>query len=198
MSVTGKTTLINNVFRFYHPSGKPFFEGHEPPKTLLEHFDQPSLRASLQHEFTTEFIMPGSCDSQPVKYFIQVRGETTHRCCDDGLRVDVTALLHAGSQQDTPGYGDDLNVSNSISTVVSHVVDQHKAWRSEQDSIRKQILTHNQDGDTRYDVCLYFISPHRYRGIDVSTLIRPAAYCAVWALMHACEVSARSGTLSYR
>lgn len=138
----GKTSFINNMLRYYREDGQPVTHNIDPPKTLLAHFKDPALRKTLQHSVQTTFF-------------------------EGGAEKKVEIIM-----QDTYGYGDDSNVTNSISVVIEHIEEQHVKWRK---YVTQQLMTGSEVDlleDTRYDVCLYFISPHRFRGIDMEYLER--------------------------
>ncbi|KAG5180286.1 Septin-domain-containing protein [Tribonema minus] len=135
----GKTTMMGNLFRSYTQSHQGDAQLDEHPKTRLEDFVDAGLRHRLQQEFSVTYPEP-HCDKIQVNYFLQ----------------------------DTPGYGDDVNVMNSINVVANHVKEQHLLWNKHVKWARDRGVQVDISKDTRFDVCLYFISPHRYRGIDVA------------------------------
>ncbi len=62
--------------------------------------------------------------------------------------------------QDTPGYGDDLNVDRSITNLTRYIEDQNVKWLAmEQSRDRKDDLQEVED--PRVDICLFAIPPHR-------------------------------------
>lgn len=68
--------------------------------------------------------------------------------------------------QDTPGYGDDLNVMNHINMIIRYINSQNLKWLElEQAKDRNQDLTEVED--PRVDVCLFCVPPHRLRPIDL-------------------------------
>lgn len=68
--------------------------------------------------------------------------------------------------QDTPGYGDNLNIWNNIKTMTKYVEDQNLRWlRMEQD--KKRVVDLAEVEDPRVDVCLFCLQPHRLRPIDL-------------------------------
>lgn len=62
--------------------------------------------------------------------------------------------------QDTPGYGDTLDLNQSIKTVLSFIEEQNVKWlQLEQSRDRKEDLAEMED--PRIDLCLFCIGPHR-------------------------------------
>ncbi|KAG5180287.1 Septin-domain-containing protein [Tribonema minus] len=145
----GKTTMMNNLFSSY--TDKPVGnKGKQFDKTRLEDFMKPELRVKLQESFQVVFPGP-QCTQSTVNFFLQ----------------------------DTPGYGDDVNVMNSINMVADHAKDQHILWNKHVKATTSIGLMPDIQQDTRFDICLYFISPHRYRGIDVAYVAALAKYVNV-------------------
>lgn len=68
--------------------------------------------------------------------------------------------------QDTPGYGDDLNIMNSIHLLQQYVEHQNQRWLSmEMDKARGIDLADVED--PRVDLCLFCIQAHRLRPVDL-------------------------------
>jgi septin family protein len=67
--------------------------------------------------------------------------------------------------QDTPGYGDDLNLELNIGRVKQHIIDQNKAWLKLENSAARGEL--RASVDPRVDICLFCLPPHRVRNIDM-------------------------------
>ncbi|KAL3161857.1 hypothetical protein ABBQ38_008947 [Trebouxia sp. C0009 RCD-2024] len=68
--------------------------------------------------------------------------------------------------QDTPGYGDNLNIMNSIHLLQQYVERQNKVWLSvEMDKGRGVDLADVED--PRVDLCLFCIQAHRLRPVDL-------------------------------
>lgn len=68
--------------------------------------------------------------------------------------------------QDTPGYGDDLNIMNSIQLLQHYVERQNKIWLAlEMDKGRGIDLADVED--PRVDLCLFCIQAHRLRPVDL-------------------------------
>lgn len=68
--------------------------------------------------------------------------------------------------QDTPGYGDDLDIMNHINMINGHINACNEKWLSlESARDRSQDLTEVED--PRIDVCLFCVPPHRLRPIDI-------------------------------
>eukprot|EP00955_Chlamydomonas_euryale_P002850 30173-Chlamydomonas_euryale.AAC.4 len=63
--------------------------------------------------------------------------------------------------QDTPGYGDTLDLSRAIGVVTSHIEQQNEKWlQLEQSRERKEDLADVED--PRIDLCLFCVGPHRW------------------------------------
>eukprot|EP00882_Tetradesmus_deserticola_P017471 GHRQ01018714.1.p1 GENE.GHRQ01018714.1~~GHRQ01018714.1.p1 ORF type:complete len:300 (+),score=152.80 GHRQ01018714.1:1450-2349(+) len=68
--------------------------------------------------------------------------------------------------QDTPGYGDDLDIMNHINMINGHINKCNEKWlQLESARDRSQDLTEVED--PRIDVCLFCVPPHRLRPIDI-------------------------------
>lgn len=68
--------------------------------------------------------------------------------------------------QDTPGYGDQLDIHHNIEAMVQFVANQNKKWFALETS-KKRPSNLSQLEDPRIDVCLFCLPPHRLRYIDV-------------------------------
>lgn len=70
------------------------------------------------------------------------------------------------SVQDTPGYGDDLNIMTNIQKMRAFVDECNEKWLSiEQDRRRGVDMTDVED--PRIDLCIFCLPPHRLRNIDI-------------------------------
>eukprot|EP00854_Cymbomonas_tetramitiformis_P011913 gene11913-14070_t len=70
------------------------------------------------------------------------------------------------SVQDTPGYGDDLELEQHVDMIVSFVKRQKAAYmQMDVDPQRSRDLADVED--PRVDICLYFIPAHRLKTVDV-------------------------------
>eukprot|EP00892_Ulva_mutabilis_P009731 jgi/Ulvmu1/712/UM010_0084.1 len=67
--------------------------------------------------------------------------------------------------QDTPGYGDDLNLQANIDRVKSYIRNQNEAWLRLENSAQRGELADKVD--PRVDICLFCLPPHRVRNIDM-------------------------------
>ena len=68
--------------------------------------------------------------------------------------------------QDTPGYGDTLDLNACIRTTIEFVELQNQKWlKMEQSRDRKEDLSEIED--PRIDLCLFCIGPHRLRASDL-------------------------------
>lgn len=68
--------------------------------------------------------------------------------------------------QDTPGYGDDQDISRHIELIVEHIESQNKKWL-EMETAKDRCVDLVDVEDPRMDVCLYCLPPHRLRQNDV-------------------------------
>lgn len=67
--------------------------------------------------------------------------------------------------QDTPGYGDDLNLQANIDRVRRYITNQNEAWLRLENSASRGELA--EKIDPRVDICLFCLPPHRVRNIDM-------------------------------
>ena len=67
--------------------------------------------------------------------------------------------------QDTPGYGDDLNLTENVERVKRYVTSQNKEWLAVESGARRGELATRVD--PRVDVCIFCLPPHRVRNIDM-------------------------------
>jgi septin 7 len=68
--------------------------------------------------------------------------------------------------QDTPGYGDDLDINNHISMIVGYLNSRNEKWL-EMESATDRAQDLSEVEDPRVDVCLFCVPPHRLRAIDI-------------------------------
>jgi len=68
--------------------------------------------------------------------------------------------------QDTPGYGDRVNIGHNIRAMVDFVIQQNQKW-FELETSRRRPADMTLIEDPRIDVCLFCLPPHRLRFIDV-------------------------------
>jgi Septin len=73
--------------------------------------------------------------------------------------------LRAVQIQDTPGYGDDLDINNNISRIKRHIDEQNQKWHKMESHPKRGTL--NKEVDPRVDLCLFCLPPHRVRNIDL-------------------------------
>lgn len=79
---------------------------------------------------------------------------------------DVDKIKWVYRVQDTPGYGDDLNIMNNIQKMKAFVNRCNEKWLRMEQDIRRGVDMSLMD-DPRIDLCLFCISPHRVRNIDL-------------------------------
>jgi len=70
------------------------------------------------------------------------------------------------SVQDTPGYGDRVNIRHNINAMVEFVLRQNQKW-FELETSRRRPADMTLIEDPRIDVCLFCLPPHRLRYMDV-------------------------------
>lgn len=68
--------------------------------------------------------------------------------------------------QDTPGYGDKLNIGDNIRAMVDFVVGQNEKWL-EMESSKDRPSDMSKVEDPRIDACLFCLPPHRVRYMDI-------------------------------
>ena len=68
--------------------------------------------------------------------------------------------------QDTPGYGDKVNIRHNIDAMVDFVIEQNQKWFDIETS-KKRPADMSTIEDPRIDVCLFCLPPHRLRYVDV-------------------------------
>uniref|UniRef100_A0A061SDN1 Septin 7 n=1 Tax=Tetraselmis sp. GSL018 TaxID=582737 RepID=A0A061SDN1_9CHLO len=79
---------------------------------------------------------------------------------------DVDRVTWVYRVQDTPGYGDDLNIMTNIQKMKAFVDSCNKKWLEiEQDMKRGVDMTLVED--PRIDLCIFCLPPHRLRNIDI-------------------------------
>lgn len=77
------------------------------------------------------------------------------------------------------GYGDDLNIMNSIQLLQQYVEQQNERWLSlEMDRGREVDLANVED--PRVDLCLFCIQAHRLRPVDLRSAL-PHIACSISA-----------------
>ena len=67
--------------------------------------------------------------------------------------------------QDTPGYGDDLNLQANIDRVKTYITNQNETWLRLENSASRGELADKTD--PRVDICVFCLPPHRVRNIDM-------------------------------
>lgn len=72
--------------------------------------------------------------------------------------------------QDTPGYGDKLNINTNINIMIEYVLSQNEKW-FKLETGRKRPSDMSMIEDPRIDVCLFCLPPHRLRYIDVKFML---------------------------
>ena len=136
---------------------------------LLQHWRL--LRPWLWH------AAPGSASAaqraSSMVYVLCVCADIWHPCTH--LQV-AHELLPVAQVQDTPGYGDDLDLHTNISRVLRYIKAQNARWhRLERAPQRGDAL--KDAADPRVDLCLFCLPPHRLRNIDVQFMHEVSKVC---------------------
>uniref|UniRef100_A0A7S0N8F4 Septin-type G domain-containing protein n=1 Tax=Chlamydomonas leiostraca TaxID=1034604 RepID=A0A7S0N8F4_9CHLO len=96
-------------------------------------------------------------------------------CSTISWRDEEDRVIWVYKIQDTPGYGDDLNIDKTVKNLVSFIEDQNVKWLGmEQSRDRKDDL--GEVEDPRVDVCLFVLPPHRLRAIDLKVMYEVGRY----------------------
>lgn len=99
----------------------------------------------------------------PTEQFIK---DPESLCSTISWRDEDDRVIWVYRMQDTPGYGDTLDLNESISTVLDFVQEQNIKWlHLEQSRDRKEDMAEMED--PRIDLCLFCIGPHRLRPADL-------------------------------
>ena len=90
--------------------------------------------------------------------------------------------------QDTPGYGDDLNLMTNINRVKSYLHDQNQKWLDMETSLARADMS--EVVDPRVDLVIFCLPPHRLRNIDmlfmweVSQVSTFESSCSLLGVLH--------------
>mmetsp|Transcript_9217 Transcript_9217/g.19716 ORF Transcript_9217/g.19716 Transcript_9217/m.19716 type:complete len:478 (-) Transcript_9217:817-2250(-) len=96
----------------------------------------------------------------------QFRKDPESLCSTVSWRDEEDRIIWVYKIQDTPGYGDEIDVHKSIDMMLEYVEKQNQKWLELEQSVhRKDSL--NEMEDPRVDVCLFCIPPHRLRPSDI-------------------------------
>lgn len=72
--------------------------------------------------------------------------------------------------QDTPGYGDDLNIMNNIRSMITYIEQQNRRYlRMELD--KQRTVDTSELPDPRVDCCIFCLQPHRLRPVDLRYML---------------------------
>ncbi|KAK9829836.1 hypothetical protein WJX72_008171 [[Myrmecia] bisecta] len=100
----------------------------------------------------------------------QFRRDPESLCSTIEWKDEVDKVLWVYKVQDTPGYGDNLNVWDNICTMLAYVERQNEMWLAvEQDKRRAHDLSDLDD--PRIDLCLFCIPAHRLRAVDLRFMV---------------------------
>lgn len=98
--------------------------------------------------------------------------------------------------QDTPGYGDDLNLELNIGRVKQYIIDQNQAWLRLENSASRGEL--NSKVDPRVDICLFCLPPHRVRNIDMLFMWEISQLVPILPVVTKSDTMTTSETVKYR
>jgi septin 7 len=77
--------------------------------------------------------------------------------------------LHASqtkTHQDTPGYGDDLDILKHVKMVAGYIDAMNRRWLA-LESAHERTMDLSEADDPRVDACLFCLPPHRVRNVDL-------------------------------
>lgn len=118
-------------------------------------------------------------------------------CSTISWRDEEDRVIWIYKIQDTPGYGDDLNVERSIANLVRFVEDQNLKWlEMEQSCERKDDLLEVED--PRVDVCLFAIPPHRLRALDLKVMYEVGRYVPLVPVVTKADTMSQREAATYR
>ncbi|GLC34702.1 hypothetical protein PLESTB_001232400 [Pleodorina starrii] len=96
----------------------------------------------------------------------QFRRDPDSLCSTVSWRDEEDRVIWVYKIQDTPGYGDELDVFRNLKMVQDYIEAQNRKWLDmEQSRDRKEDLAELED--PRVDLCIFCIPPHRLRPIDL-------------------------------
>ncbi|KAG2430508.1 hypothetical protein HXX76_010031 [Chlamydomonas incerta] len=96
----------------------------------------------------------------------QFRRDPESLCSTVSWRDEEDRVIWVYKIQDTPGYGDELDVFRNLQMVQDYIESQNRKWLElEQARDRKEDLAEIED--PRVDLCIFCIPPHRLRPIDL-------------------------------
>lgn len=96
--------------------------------------------------------------------------------------------------QDTPGWD---NLEDNLDNILEHVQGRHlKCLEAEQDARRLGPM--HKTPDPRVDVCLYFISPHRCKSIDVEFIAKISGVAPVVPVLAKADCMTKDELKSFR
>eukprot|EP00803_Ostreobium_quekettii_P005029 evm.model.scf_1938.3 EVM.evm.TU.scf_1938.3 scf_1938:15823-21218(-) len=96
----------------------------------------------------------------------QFRREPDSLCSQISWRDDEDRVEWVYTIQDTPGYGDEINMGKNIHAMVNYVNSQNEKWLALESSKQRPVDLSEVE-DPRVDACLFCLPPHRLRHIDV-------------------------------
>ncbi|KXZ43272.1 hypothetical protein GPECTOR_96g738 [Gonium pectorale] len=108
----------------------------------------------------------------------QFRRDPESLCSTVSWRDEEDRVIWVYKIQDTPGYGDELDVFRNLKMVQEYIESQNKKWLElEQARDRKEDLAELED--PRVDLCIFCIPPHRLRPIDLKYMYELGKYVPV-------------------
>lgn len=110
------------------------------------------------------------------------------------------------SIQDTPGYGDGLDIRAQIEDVVEHIRQlDHAHFLQEMDANNRSSNHSNKNNhaqrqmlDNRVDACLYFVPPHRLKEIDLAYMRRLSDVVSIIPIIGKADTMTEAELIDYK
>lgn len=96
----------------------------------------------------------------------QFRRDPESLCSRISWRDEEDRVEWVYTIQDTPGYGDEIDMRRNIRTMVGYVKKQNEKWLV-MESSKQRPADMSSIEDPRVDACLFCLPPHRLRHVDV-------------------------------
>lgn len=93
----------------------------------------------------------------------------TARIKDNVLKLDVEGIPFTLTFIDTPGYGDEMDLRSSFGRITRSIDRRFARSFAAERPLHRRDMTDRRD-DLGVDAVLYFIAPHRLKGIDLEFL----------------------------
>lgn len=99
--------------------------------------------------------------------------------------------------QDTPGYGDDLDMQSNIDLIIRYVEAQNQKWLDMETS-RRRVDDLQEAEDPRVDVCIFCIPPHRVRPVDLKYMADISQHVPVLPVITKADTMTIREAVAYR